>query len=261
MIVSYFQAGKVCDYINEKWGYDKLLSMVHAYAELKSTPQVIEQVLGLQPAEFDKQFLAWLDAKTGATVKNYEAWHKRVGGVMKSLAAKNYDEVIREGSAIRDMYPDYVESNSVYEMLSEAYAEKGDKKAALRALEDYSKQGGRSPATLKKLATFQEEAGNKEAAAKTLARINYIYPQDEELHRRLGALYLDLGKPEGAIREYQAVLAAKPLEQADVNYRLALAYKASGKKEEAKDAVLNALEAAPGYKPAQRLLLQLDGKD
>ena len=35
VIVSYFQAGRICDYIKENWGDDKLLDMVHAFAELQ----------------------------------------------------------------------------------------------------------------------------------------------------------------------------------------------------------------------------------
>ncbi len=77
----------------------------------------------------------------------------------------------------------------------------------------------------------------------------------------LGALYLDNGNPAAAVREYQVLVAGKPLDQADSNYRLALAFKAAGRKDDARDAVINALEAAPGYKAAQRLLLELDGKD
>ena len=33
MIVSYFQAGRICDYINEKWGWDKLLAMMHDFGD------------------------------------------------------------------------------------------------------------------------------------------------------------------------------------------------------------------------------------
>ena len=32
VIVSYFQAGRICSYISQKWGYSKLLEMMHAYA-------------------------------------------------------------------------------------------------------------------------------------------------------------------------------------------------------------------------------------
>ena len=56
MIVSYFQAGRICDYIQDRWGADKLLDMVHSFAQLKTTPEVIQQNLGMSPEEFDKQF-------------------------------------------------------------------------------------------------------------------------------------------------------------------------------------------------------------
>ncbi len=32
VIVSYYQGGKICDYIAEKWGYSKLLDMIHSFA-------------------------------------------------------------------------------------------------------------------------------------------------------------------------------------------------------------------------------------
>ena len=35
--------------------------MVHSYAKLQTTPQVIQQDLGLAPDDFDKQYLAWID--------------------------------------------------------------------------------------------------------------------------------------------------------------------------------------------------------
>ena len=33
VIVSYFQAGRICDYIQSRWGADKLLDMVHSFAQ------------------------------------------------------------------------------------------------------------------------------------------------------------------------------------------------------------------------------------
>lgn len=261
VIISYFQAGRICDFINDKWGYDRLLAMIKAFGERKTTPQAIEQVLGMKPEELDKQFLAWLDAQTGKTVTGFKDWGKRRTDLAKLLEAKDYDGVIKEGGAIRDVYPEYVESGSVYELMAEAYTAKGDKANAIRQLENYAKQGGRNPAILKKLATLQEEAGNKQQAAAALARLNYIFPNDEELHRRLGALYLDLGNNANAITELRAAIAAKPVDLADAHYKLAMAYKGLGKTEEARDSVLNALEVAPGFKAAQRLLLELDGKD
>jgi len=45
--------------------------MMNAFAERKTTPQVVEQALGMKPEEFDKRFLAWLDEQNGKTVKGY----------------------------------------------------------------------------------------------------------------------------------------------------------------------------------------------
>jgi cellulose synthase operon protein C len=54
VIVSYYQAGKICEYIVHKWSYDKLLEMVKGYAARKSTPEVIQSALGISHEELDK---------------------------------------------------------------------------------------------------------------------------------------------------------------------------------------------------------------
>ena len=54
VLVSYFQAGSICDYIKQRWGDDKLLDMVHSFAQLKTTPEVIQKDLRMSPEEFDK---------------------------------------------------------------------------------------------------------------------------------------------------------------------------------------------------------------
>jgi len=56
--------------------------------------------------------------------------------------AKDWDGVIKEGLAIRDLYPDYVEAGSVYEFLAAAYVAKDDKGAAMDQLERYVHAGG-----------------------------------------------------------------------------------------------------------------------
>ena len=76
--------GNICDYIAEKWGYDKLLDMIHDFAELKTTPEVIREELGMAPEEFDKQFLAWLDAQTKTTVEHFDEWKKQVQGTRRA---------------------------------------------------------------------------------------------------------------------------------------------------------------------------------
>ena len=257
VIVSYYQAGKICSFIAEKRGYGRLLDMIHDFAKLKTTPEVIQAQLGMSPEEFDKQFFAWLNEQTKEPVEHFAEWKKNLKQMYDDLKAKKYDDVIHEGQTIRDWFTDYVEPGNVYELLADAYAAKGDKAAARKELEKYSSVGGRSSMLIKKLATLEEEAGDKEKAAAVLDRLNYIYPEDEDLHRRLGDLWLAQNNVRGAIREYQAVVASKPLDPAASYFQLAKAFRQANRLDDAREQVLLSLEAAPGYKPAQQLLLEL----
>ena len=77
------------------------------------------------------------------------------------------------------------------------------------------------------------------------------------MHRHLGELWLAQGNYAGAIREYNAVVALHPLDTAAAQFNLARAYLAAGQRDQAQDHVLASLEAAPGFRPAQQLLLEL----
>jgi hypothetical protein len=261
VIVSYFQAGRICDYITREWGEAKLLDMLHAFGNGEDTPTVVRTHLKIEPEEFDKRFIASVEAETKKQVDGFEDWRKRLKAVNAMSKEHDWDGMIREGTAIRDIYPDYVEAGSVYEKLAEAYLAKNDQKSAIAELERYARMGGRDPGSLKLLARYLEENGRKADAAAALARINYIYPMDDELHQRLGTLWLDQGNVKGAIREFHAAIAAKPQDPAVAHYYLARAFRADKQVDRAKDELLAALETAPGYRPAQKLLLELSKQD
>jgi len=258
VIVSYFEAGRICDYIQSRWGADKLLGMVHSYAQMKSTRDAIQENLGLSAEALDTQFQAWLYERVGPTVAQFDDWHKRLAGLAGAARSRHYDQVIRDGPAVIDLYPDYVYDANAYELLAEAELAQGDESKAAAVLAQYVARSGRRPDALKTLARIQEKSGDVQAAAATLDRINYIDPAlDEDLHRHLGGLWLGQKNYAGAIREYGAVLALHPLDQASAQFNLAQAYLGAGQRDKAEDAVLASLEAAPGYRPAQKLLLQL----
>jgi tetratricopeptide (TPR) repeat protein len=191
------------------------------------------------------------------TTDHFEEWRQKLKTMVADERSKDYGAVIEIGNAIRDWYPDYVETGSVYELLADAYTAKGDKENARKQLEKYNEVGGRSPLLVERLAKLEEEAGQPQKAAAALDRLNYIYPEDQELHKRLGDLWLAQNNVTGAIREYQALLALKPLDQATSHYQLAQAYRKANQLEQARDEVFQALEAAPGFKPAQKLLLEI----
>ena len=193
-------------------------------------------------------------------VEHFDEWKKGLKQVAEAVKTKDWGAVIKEGTAIRDFYPDYVEDHSVYEMLAQAYTAKDNKPAAIAELQKYVKVGGRNPASIKQLAKLLEEAGNKKEAAAVLERLNYIYPMDKDQHQKLGTLWFDQGNAKGAVREFRAVVAYKPIDPARAHYDLARAYHLNHQDEKAKDELLAALETAPGYRQAQKLLLELSSE-
>ncbi len=260
VIVSYFQAGRILDYIQDRWGLDKILDMVHSFAQSKTTPEAIQENLGMSPDEFDKQFFAWLyeQKALGKMAASFDEWRNRLKELAELAKDKNWDAVLLKGDEVRQMYPDYVEGANAYEFLAEADIAKGDKKAAAAVLTEYEKIGGLSPDALKELASLEEEMAEPKEAAATLERINYIYPMDEDLHRKLCDLLFNQNNLPDDIRECNAVIAMHPLDQASAQFNAARAYFAAGQRDQAKDHLLASLEAAPSYRPAQKLLLQLE---
>ena len=262
VIVSYFQAGTLCDFIRAKWGEDKLLDMVHSFAALQTTSQAVEKNLGIAPEELDKQYLAWLDQKYGTEAAHFDEWRAKLKELAVAAEQKQYDAVLQQGPDVVAMYPEYVGDANAYELLANAYKAKGDARSEAAQLTAYERAGGQMPDVLKRLAMLELAAGEQDKATATLERVNYIYPlKDEDLHRRLGDLLVAQKQYDGAIREYSALVATSPLDKAGAQFDLAQAYFAAGQKDKAEESVLAALETAPGYRPAQKLLLQLQQSD
>lgn len=258
VVVSYFQAGTICDFIGEKWGEAKLLEMIHSYAALQTTPDIVQRVFATSPSEFDQQYLSWIDQRYGDEASHLEDWRQQMKALALSAQSKQWQAVVRQGPAVIMLYSDFIGPGNAYEILADAYQALKDPRSEAASLTAYEHAGGEDPALLKRLAGLQQSLGDNIAAAGTLARINYIYPvNDPELHRKLGDLLYEQKRLDSAIREYRALLASHPVDQAGAEYLLAKAYLAAGNSREAESRVLAALEIAPGYVPAQKLLLEL----
>ena len=260
VVVSYFQGGQVCTYIVERWGWDNILAMIQDFSSDTATADVVEKELGIKPEVFDKDFLAWLDKRTHTQVENFDKWKEKMKGLAGNAAAKKWDDVIAEGPRIRGLYPDYLEGDNAYEFLAEAYMAKGDKQAAMRELEDYSREGGKeSRRRSSGWRISQTELGHKQDAALNARTPEFHLSARRRIaHEARRAVPGSGQKTPLAIREYEVLVALKPNDMAGARYHLALAYQKAGRMDDAKDQVLQSLEAAPGFRPAQKLLLELN---
>jgi len=189
VVVSYFQAGTICDFIKEKWGEPKLLEMVRAYASLQTTPDIIQHNLNLAPEEFDKQYLDWIDTRYQSEASHLESWRQRMRALALAARDQQWDTVLKDAVFGARQVGWFTGDGSAYELLADAYHAKNNVQSEAEILTSYEHAGGQNPAILKRLAKLEEQLGNKSAASATLARINYIYPvNDPDLHRELADL-------------------------------------------------------------------------
>ena len=55
------------------------------------------------------------------TVDKFPEWRKRMKELQAAASSKNNDEVIKLAPEVIAMYPDFVERDSAYELLADAY--------------------------------------------------------------------------------------------------------------------------------------------
>jgi Tfp pilus assembly protein PilF len=255
ILVSYYQASMVVDYIEGKWGFQKIRDMLAQYKDGRNTEEVFKQALNISLEGFDTEFLKWMDEK--AVSIDPAQYGKLLEEGVEALEAGDVDKAIAPLKQAVTMYPEYSDENNAYEPLAEAYLKKGDKAAATDVLKTYLSWSETAFPSYVKLSELLQESGDKAGAAKALEGAMYVRPMDLQGHAKLGTLLLDLKQYSGAAREYETLLALKTPDRASAYYQLAQSYLGQGKKAEARKAVLNSLDIAPSYEPAQKLLVEI----
>jgi cellulose synthase operon protein C len=255
VLVSYYQASMVADYIEMKWGFPAIRNMLMLYKAGKNTEQVFREALNVSLEGFDTEFMKWIEAK--AAPIDPAKYGKLMTAGVEALEAGDSDKAIVSLKEAVEMYPEYTDDNNAWEPLAEAYLKKGDKPAATDVLKRYLTYSEVAFPSYVKLSELLEEAGDKAGAAKALEGAMYVRPMDLKGHSKLGSLMLELKQYGNAAREYETMIALKTPDRASAYYLLAQAYLGEGKRPEARKAVLNALDIAPSYEPAQKLLVEI----
>ena len=261
IIVSYMQAGLICDFIDSHFGSDKLSALLYRFRDGLSTADAIEAVFEMAPARFDEQFAVYVEEGHGGILQNLEDWRRTQTSIAELVKNDEWDAVPELARHLISLLPQYIEADSPYIALARAEQELGNRDAAISALERFWQQGGYDPDALKKLAGWFAEAGRSEDAIAVLRSVNLVAPLDQDLHGRLGDMLLAEGLSEEALQEFSVALAMNPHDKATAYYRMAQAYYELGNKESSQDHLLQALDVAPNFRPAQRLLLELSRTD
>lgn len=257
IIVSYMQAGLICQFIDTQFGTDTLAALLYKFADGLKTADAVEAATGLSVTEFDRAFAKFVQDRHGPILDNLDDWQRTQQSITQLSAEADWQPIPELASHAIELLPHYVEADSPYIALARAERELGNHDTALAALEAFWRSGGFDPDALQQLAAWLQEAGRAEDAIEVLQRINLVEPLDQEHHGRFGDLLLAEGRAEDALLEYSVALALDPHDKATAYYRMARAYHELGNKESSQDNLLLALDVAPNYRPAQRLLLEV----
>lgn len=59
ILLSYYQGGMICQFITERFGFEKIVQMLDRYRAGEQTEPIIQAVFGWSYRDFDREFLAW----------------------------------------------------------------------------------------------------------------------------------------------------------------------------------------------------------
>jgi tetratricopeptide (TPR) repeat protein len=257
VIVSYMQAGLICEYVEANWGQQALRDMLTAFAEGLETVDALERAIGIDAAEFDRRFAAFVAEEFGDVVENLEPWQRAQSEANESAGAADWAAALAAATRAIELHPDYVDQGSAYLIKAKAEDELGEAANALATLVEYHSRGGHDPGALMQLGEWLAGEGRSAEAIDVLEADILVAPLDETLHERLGDWLLESGEAEQALAEYQALFAMQPHDQASAHFRLAKAYLGLEDRDRSREHLLYALEIAPHYREAQQLLLEI----
>jgi tetratricopeptide (TPR) repeat protein len=257
VLVSYMQAGLVCRFIEQRFGTAALRGLLRAFGDGLDTAEAVQAVLATAPGRFDALFAEHIEAEFGTLLAGLDDWRRGYAELAADAGAGDWAAVRERAATLLGIMPQYVEPDSPYLLLAQAEEALGEPALALAALEAFWHNGGYDPEALSGLAARLALAGRADDEIAVLETINGVDPLDVDLHLRLGQRLLAAGRAGDALREFEVALALDPHDRAEAYYLLARAYHELGNSDRAESSILEALDVAPGYRPAQRLLLEL----
>lgn len=279
VIMSYYQASIVVEYIVDTYGFEAIRRMLTLYNEDRTTDEIIETVFEVPFDAFDEAFAAFAESRTEAlrevlkfmpahneklTLADLEAAaednpesfyaHLILGRLLH--AQGNYEEAAAALTTAKELFPQYVNSENPYQLLADIYSKQGNDEAAMQELEALTAIDEDDIESCLELAQLYERHQRTDDLIRVLTRAIMINPFDSKARNMRGRAYEWQNRHDEAVMEYQAALAVETTDLALAHYNLARAYLAADRQADAKQAALKALEIAPNYEAAQEILLK-----
>ncbi len=282
--LAYFQASLLVEHIVATFGDEGLHKLLRAYGEGLETDAAMQKAIGVDLAGMQAGYDRRMDEKYG---KLRAALKTPPEGVdlpkmpldeLKAYVAKDEGNYISqmafgvqlqrvgdlEGAAAAfrkaaALVPIAIGDDSPNALLARLAQRQRDTQGAIQALQAQVNVDFNNVDAARQLATLLRDTGVTDPArlSPVYRRIVDIDPFDAETRAAFGRALMKQNQSDAASREFKAVVAMNPVDQAAAFTDLAESYFQSGKRADARKQTLAALEVAPSYERAQDLLLKL----
>jgi cellulose synthase operon protein C len=274
VILSYALSAYVFEMLEELKGMAGIRALLLGYRDGSNTPQLMQQVYGLDSTALDATFDRWFRAKFSrefaavrGTLRTNPAGETSIelagplrdalGVAGTAMQQKQWPEVVQAAQRAVTLFPSFAETGSGYHVLVAAHTAMSDTANTAVALAAIVERNAEAIDENIALASMLQRSRDSTGAMAALDRASLIDPFDVTVQTRLGDLAFARRAWPLAIRARRAVIAIGPTDRADALYRLAQALTASGDFTTARREVLRALDLAPNFEAAQDLLLTI----
>ena len=177
------------------------------------------------------------------------------------MAAGEFEKAKETLEKIDSMKATTGERGDPLELLGQVYGELELTKKERQTLENLVALSSDALPALRRLIELAREDGSWEQVAAYAEKINSINPLLPEGHLALAEAAEEVERPGDVVNALRALSKLEPADPAGLDYRMAVALNQLDETDRAKHHVLRALDEAPRYRQAHRLLLEIYESD
>ncbi len=175
----------------------------------------------------------------------------------QALADKRFEEAKPPLVKLIELYPDQTGEDCAYAMLAAAHRALKETNSELKVLTSWAQKDDEAADAYRRLMELDATAQDWQAVALNAHRFLAVNPLVTQGYLYLAQASEQLGQDRPAAQAYRALLELDPADPAETHYRLAkVLYRL--KDPGARRQVLDALEEAPRYRAALKLLLEIN---
>jgi tetratricopeptide (TPR) repeat protein len=277
---AYYESSLVTEYLIEQYGLDMLKRVLTDLGVGMPINESLRRYTGSLEAldsEFDQYAkqrarqlapkATWeeIDVPEDASAADVARWLEdhpdnfealRLYGRML-LAEDRPAEAEKMLERVLELYPQHAGPNNAYQLLATIYRQRGETDREAEVLDKLAELDAAAPDVYLRLMELGAQGDDWAAVQQNAERMLAVNPLVSPPHRYLAEAADRLGDAANAVRGYRALLRLDPTDPAEVHYRLACNLNQQGQVDAARRHVLQALEGAPRYRDAHRLLLEL----